>query len=114
MEKYNQFFTIQELSKKLAVPKSTLRFWEKEFGGFIVPERTPGGQRRYTSANLYAFEKVLTLKKQGYTLVEIKTKLMNWKSEEVTVPKKININLLADNIAEVVKKEIFSFFSNIQ
>ncbi len=25
----------------------TLRYWEKEFGEFLNPERTPGGQRRY-------------------------------------------------------------------
>lgn len=39
-------YTIGEMSNKLNVHPNTLRNWERE--GKIKPERTPGGERRYT------------------------------------------------------------------
>jgi transposase len=48
----NNLFSIWEVSEKLGVPKHTLRFWEKELNGLLVPQRTRGGQRRYTPANV--------------------------------------------------------------
>ena len=38
--------TIQDLSLKCAVPKSTIRFWEKQLEPHLTPSRSPGGQRR--------------------------------------------------------------------
>ena len=38
----------------------TLRFWEQELPEFIVPLRTPGGQRRYRPADL---QNILILKR---------------------------------------------------
>ena len=43
----HEALSIAEISNKLKIPKHTLRFWEKEFHGMIVPLRTQGGQRRY-------------------------------------------------------------------
>ncbi|MFX9081468.1 MerR family transcriptional regulator, partial [Acinetobacter baumannii] len=36
----------------------TLRYWEREFDGFLSPERTAGGQRRYRPEDI---QTVLTL-----------------------------------------------------
>jgi len=54
----NNLISIQEISALLKVAKPTLRFWEKEFEGILVPLRTRGGQRRYTVGSLF---EVLTL-----------------------------------------------------
>ena len=45
-------YRIQVVSEKLQVPKSTIRYWEKEFSDFIQPERTRGGQRRYCEQDI--------------------------------------------------------------
>ncbi|WP_369707420.1 MerR family transcriptional regulator [Desulfosarcina sp. BuS5] len=34
---------MQQVSTKLNILKPTLRFWEKEFNGILVPLRTNGG-----------------------------------------------------------------------
>ena len=45
-------YKIQEVSKKLEVPESTVRYWEAEFSNIIKPRRTAGGQRRYYQSDL--------------------------------------------------------------
>ncbi|MFB3924425.1 MAG: UDP-N-acetylglucosamine 4,6-dehydratase (inverting) [Syntrophales bacterium] len=45
-------YRIQEVSEKLEVPVSTIRYWETEFADVLKPKRTLGGQRRYTEEDL--------------------------------------------------------------
>ena len=45
-------YRIQEVSEKLEVPVSTIRFWETEFADVIRPKRTDGGQRRYSEQDI--------------------------------------------------------------
>lgn len=45
-------YRIQQVSKKLDVPPSTIRFWEGEFSDVIRPRRTNGRQRRYTDKDI--------------------------------------------------------------
>jgi UDP-N-acetylglucosamine 4,6-dehydratase len=45
-------YRIQEMSKELDVPESTIRYWESEFSEIIRPRRTQGGQRRYSQSDL--------------------------------------------------------------
>ena len=55
-------YRIQEVSEKLQVKKSTIRFWETEFSDIVRPKRTNGGQRRYSEQdirNLYKIENLL-------------------------------------------------------
>ena len=65
METQEQLLTIQQLSLRLNIPKPTLRFWEKELDGIIVPLRTRGGQRRYSVQHILIIEEVTNLKKRG-------------------------------------------------
>ena len=65
MEKKNQLFSILQVSEKLNIPKHTLRFWEKEFSGLLVPLRTNGGQRRYTMENLLLLEEIKKCRDNG-------------------------------------------------
>jgi UDP-N-acetylglucosamine 4,6-dehydratase len=43
---------ISQVSEQLDLPVSTIRFWQKEFEGLVRPERTNGGQRRYSEKDL--------------------------------------------------------------
>jgi len=70
-----QAITIQQVSQKLDVPKPTLRFWEKEFEGILVPLMTISGQGRYAEEHVSVIEEIKMLKKAGLSLVEIKRKL---------------------------------------
>ena len=65
MDIHEQAITIQKVSQKLDVPKPTLRFWEREFDGILVPLRTNGGQRRYAPEHISVIEEIKMLKKAG-------------------------------------------------
>jgi DNA-binding transcriptional MerR regulator len=102
-------YSIQEVSTMANVSKHTLRFWEKELDGIIVPLRTDGGQRRYTSYNLVIIEEVKRLKKKGLSLLDIKKILENNIDGLRKVDNKDKIDLLANQIAEVVKSTLYDF-----
>ena len=108
---HEQLFTIQQISRKFDIPKSTLRFWEKEFIGLLVPIRTNGGQRRYSLEHLSIIKNIKELKNKGLSLIEIKRQLTN--KHEMGQGKKINIDsieLLAERIGKAVKKELYCYF----
>ena len=50
----NNFLTIQQAANLLGVSTKTLRRWEAK--GILVPQRTPGNQRRYTQSQIDRFK----------------------------------------------------------
>jgi UDP-N-acetylglucosamine 4,6-dehydratase len=54
-------YRIKEVSKRLDVPRSTIRYWESEFSNLIRPERTNGGQRRYSEEDIACLMQIKTL-----------------------------------------------------
>ena len=112
MNQSEQHFTIQQISRKLNIPKPTLRFWEKELDGVIVPLRTPGGQRRYTPDHLNLIQKIQRMRKQGMRLSEIKTKLnaVNAGMKMPTNP--VDFEVLVERVTEVVKTEIYRMLNH--
>ena len=110
MQRPSQTLTIQEVSQRLKVTKHTLRFWEKELDGLIVPLRTQGAQRRYTPEHLFIVEEIRRLKRKGLSLVDIKNKLDNSYNAEEGNSNSQRIDLLADQLAEMVRSAIYRFF----
>lgn len=115
MDQHQQLFTIQEISRKLGIPKPTLRYWEKEFEGILLPLRTNGGQRRYSSEHISIVEEIKMLKKAGLSLIEIKRKLGKGQmskagSQRPGDERTDDIDFLAERVAEVVKMEVHKFF----
>ena len=108
MNQQKQLFTIQQVSTKLNIPKPTLRFWEKELDGIIVPHRTRGGQRRYAFEHLAIIGKIKELREKGMSLVEIKRQINNTNKGDNSNSNRID--LLAARVAEVVKAEVNRFF----
>lgn len=104
-----QLLSIQEVSDLLKIPKPTLRFWEKELDGIIVPLRTQGGQRRYTAENISVVEEIKELRKRGMSLAEIKRKLSNSGKVKGDHSNSDRIDLLANRVAEVVRAEVHRF-----
>ena len=126
----NRLSSIQEVSVLLNVPKPTLRFWEKEFEGILVPLRTGGGQRRYTVENIAVIEEIKKLKRKGMSLPEIKRKLGKGQMSEAGLrpigayapvgshmsgdERTDRIDLLAARVAEVVRVGVNRFFEGLK
>jgi UDP-N-acetylglucosamine 4,6-dehydratase len=112
MNQKEQLYSIQQISTKLNIPKPTLRFWEQQFKGLLLPMRTNGGQRRYSSEHVAIIQEIKTLKKEGLSLAKIKTKLGN--SINRGHSNRDDIDLLAERVAEVVRSEVVDFFQKAQ
>ncbi len=60
---------IKEVSKITGVPAHTIRFWERDFNEYLIPVRTRGGQRRYSSQDIEIIEKIKHFRyKEKYTI----------------------------------------------
>jgi MerR family transcriptional regulator, light-induced transcriptional regulator len=59
--------SISEVVAQTGVGESTLRMWERRHG-FPVPERLPGGHRRYTSVQLELVREVVAARAAGLSL----------------------------------------------
>ena len=101
--------SIQQVSDRLGLPKSTLRFWEKEFHKYIQPTRTAGGQRRYSEHDLEVIASISQHKKKGFSLTQIKA-LFEKSSQCQKKAKPIDIDQLANKISETVRQEIYNYF----
>jgi DNA-binding transcriptional MerR regulator len=110
MEGGDQLFSILQVSEKLKIPKHTLRFWEKELNGLLVPSRTNGGQRRYTVRNLAVLEEIKRCRGMGLSLPEIIERIGS--VDEAGTPQMRAIERLAHRVAEVVKAEVNNFFKS--
>ncbi len=109
MSPRQQLFTIQQVSRKLDIPKSTLRYWEKEFDGVLAPVRTSGGQRRYTGEDIKTLSRIYRLKKEGMSLNEVKSNFIRRLEDRSTYPQSEYINLFADRVSKLVKEEVYRF-----
>ncbi len=109
MDYQKPLFTIQQVSTKLNIPKPTLRFWEKELDGIIVPIRTQGGQRRYTFEHIPIIEKINNLRREGMSLADIKRELGNNNKAQNGSSISNGMDLLAQRVAEVVRAEVYRF-----
>ncbi len=107
MERDNQLLSILRVSEKLNIPTYTLRFWEKELNGLLVPRRTNGGQRRYTTENVMLLEEIKKCRDNGLSLAEITEKFGRSLDPEAAQPS--NVDLLASRVAQAVKTEIYNF-----
>jgi DNA-binding transcriptional MerR regulator len=106
--------TIQEVSDRLGLPKSTLRYWEKVLREHIRPNRTPGGQRRYEMGHIAFFERVRAMKESGMTLRKINQSLAKASRGHLLKDPEgdISIDLLARRISELVRREVSLFLNN--
>jgi DNA-binding transcriptional MerR regulator len=57
-------FAIGDVAKMCDVPAHTIRFWEREFGEYLSPVRTPGKQRRYSDGDI---NQIMRIKKLLWT-----------------------------------------------
>ena len=100
--------SIQQISLRTDIPKSTLRFWEKHFSTILKPIRSSGGQRRYTDEHIAVLKGIKNLRDSGLSLSEIKQKMEPMTDEPVTQHPEIEI--LATRLGQIVRDEIYRFY----
>ena len=64
---------ISELEQRLNLQRGTIRFYEKQ--GLLSPKREENGYRRYSEADVAALETIVSLRKLGIPLADIKAVL---------------------------------------
>lgn len=73
MDNNEYFVSINDVSKRLAVPAHTLRYWEKQFSTAIRPVTGSGGRRYYRPETI---EKLMVIRdllyKNGLTIAGVK------------------------------------------
>lgn len=111
MKNRMKLLSILDVSRRTGLARHTLRFWEHEMNGILVPLRTKGRQRRYSAEHLCVIEEIKKLKADGLTLDDIRNEMHSRsRGQEKTGSDADRIDLLADRIAEAVKSVIYSFF----
>lgn len=63
-------YTVREAAEKLKIPSSTIRFYDKN-GLLPFVERSPGGVRMFTDADIARIQDILVLKSAGFQIKEI-------------------------------------------
>ncbi|MFZ0390341.1 MAG: MerR family transcriptional regulator [Calditrichia bacterium] len=71
--KKNGHLKVRDVCKLVGISPHTLRYWEKEFSGYLQPPRTPGGHRLYDDHNLRKLLEIKhLLKDQFYSIKGVK------------------------------------------
>lgn len=103
-----RLFSIGQVNAITGIPKPTIRYWEKEFDGFLEPARTTGNQRRYDEKSIADLEKINYLVKvQGYTIEGARRKLdLLQKIETSDVPPSDPLAELARAMSQYLMKKL--------
>jgi DNA-binding transcriptional MerR regulator len=103
-----KLFSIGQVNAITGIPKPTIRYWEKEFEGFLEPARTTGNQRRYDQTSIADLEKINYLVKvQGYTIDGARRKLdLLQKIETSEVPPSDPMAELARAMSQYLLKKL--------
>lgn len=90
------FYTIKEVSEQTGISSHTLRYWEKVFPEILIPLRTSGGQRRYTTNTLDSIRKIFRMVRvERYSIQGARRKLikkLRKKSEQTKKREEISKN----------------------
>lgn len=111
MKQSAPLFSIQQISQKCDVSKSTLRFWEKKFKDPLSPVRSVGGQRRYSADHVAVIELIKALKEEGLSLDGIGERINAAVVVGDSSLDEASYERLADRIAALVRVEVRRFFS---
>lgn len=78
MGNQERLFSIGEIAHTLGVSVRTLQYYDEQ--NLLKPFMTEGGRRRYSRENLLRLEQILFLKSMGFSLEEIKDKILELKT----------------------------------
>lgn len=105
-----QLYSISQVNALTGVPKSTIRFWEKEFSDFLKPLRTEGNQRRYDRDTVQMIDGIRKLvSEDGYTLDGARKKLASQNKASDAAPSRNEDRLedLAESMSGYLLQKLF-------
>ncbi len=109
-----KLYSIGQVHAITGIPKPTLRFWEKEFSGYLAPQRTEGNQRRYDEQAIQRIERINKLvHSEGYTLEGARRKLAAEdaakEAAEAAMPgiDEKHLHQLAETMSDYLLKKLF-------
>lgn len=103
-------YTVGEIAKKLNIPPSTLRYYDKE-GLLPFIERSDSGIRMFKDSDLDGLYMIECLKKTGMSIKDIKT-FMAWCAEgDTTIPQRLE---LIDKQHQAVQEQIEQLQETLQ
>jgi len=115
-----RLMSIREVSALTGVPPHTLRFWEKQMPDALRPERTHGGQRRYSPEMA---ERVRTIKRlsdeKRFSLAAIRDLLsvasgiaepMGDPTHRIRAERAVD--LIVDEVASLLKRKLLDLFDS--
>ncbi len=70
--KKQEYYSIGNIGQRLGIPLSTIRYWENVFQDLWKPERSKGGQRRYSKTDIDFLQKIIRLSRER-TLESVKS-----------------------------------------
>ncbi len=103
-------YSISQVNALTGVPKSTIRFWEKEFKDFLIPFRTAGNQRRYDAQAVEMIEKINQLvNHEGYTLEGARRQVNEQSNQQASTKEESSSHLdnLAETMSDYLLKKLF-------
>ena len=103
-------YSISQVNAITGVPKSTIRFWEKEFRDYLNPLRTEGNQRRYDMQTVETLKKIHHLvNEEGYTLEGARRKLNSEYGRQTQSPAEAETRLdeLAETMSDFLLQKLF-------
>ncbi len=84
------FYTVGEIAKKLNIPPSTLRYYDKE-GLLPFVERSNGGIRMFSDKDFESLSVIECLKKTGMSIKDIR-QFMEWCAQGgATIPERLSM-----------------------
>lgn len=84
------FYTVGEIAKKLNIPPSTLRYYDKE-GLLPFVERSNGGIRMFSDKDFESLSVIECLKKTGMSIKDIR-QFMEWCAQgDATIPERLSM-----------------------
>jgi len=103
-------YSIGQVNAITGIPKSTIRFWEKEFSDFLVPLRSVGNQRRYDTKAVKTLKMINQLVNEyGFTLEGARRKLQTLGIEpsDSMDGTEDRLDALADTMTDMVLHRLF-------
>lgn len=104
-------YSISQVHALTGVPKSTIRFWEKEFSDFLNPQRSEGNQRRYDRGTVDTITRINQLvNDEGYTLEGARRKLRPADSKPSASGNEGDhaLNDLADTMSDYLLQKLYA------
>lgn len=104
-------YSISQVHALTGVPKSTIRFWEKEFSDFLNPQRSEGNQRRYDKQTVETVSRINQLvNDEGYTLEGARRKLRPTETRQsaATGESENALNDLADTMSDYLLQKLYA------